>query len=202
MMHIIKRSILKATFRTTLMLSVLLSGIQLQGCAVAAVSGAATGIAMVNDRRTSGTIVDDQSIELKATHALTRHPDLWKQSHISIVCYNNVLLIIGQTPTEAFKQQAEDALKDIPKIRRIHNELIVKTPIPLSARSKDSWITTQVKAKMLGSKEVNSTRVKVITEDGVVYLLGLTNPQEQMAATEIARKVAGVQKVVQIFEST
>jgi osmotically-inducible protein OsmY len=197
-MHIIKRSVTVVS----LVCSIILPSLYLQGCAVAAVSCAATGVAMVADRRTSGTIVDDQSIELKALHALTRHPELWKKSHIDVVSYNNVVLIVGQTPTEAFRQEAENVVKDIPKIRRIHNELIIGQPVSLSVRSKDSWITAQIKGKMLSSKEVNTTRVKVITEESVVYLLGLTEKQEQVAATEIARNVPGVVKVVQIFETS
>lgn len=174
--------------------------LHLQGCAAAAVSGAATGVAMVTDRRTAGTIVDDKAIELKALHALSRDATLWKKSHFNVICYNNDVLLLGQTPSHEFKQQAEGALRDIPKIRRIYNEISVKEPISLGSRSQDTWITTQVKAKMIGTREINPTRVKVATEDGVVYLLGITKQQEQITATDVARGVSGVNKVVQIFE--
>lgn len=182
--------------------AVILPCIQLQGCAVAAVSGAATGVAMVTDRRTAGTIIDDKTIEIKAMHALTRDAELWKKSHISVISYNNDVLLVGQTPTQAMKQQVEDAIKDIAKVKQVYNELKLSDPVPLSTRSKDSWITTQVKAKMIGVREINPTRVKVVTEDGIVYLLGITNKKEQASATETARTVSGVNKVVQIFEST
>lgn len=192
----------KLTSTLLLSITILLPCLQLQGCAVAAVSGAAaTGVAMVADRRTAGTIIDDQAIELKALHSLTRNPDLWKKSHISVVSYNNDVLVVGQTPSQEMKQQAEEAIKTIPRVRRIYNELSLSEPVSLKTRSKDSWITTQVKAKMVGTREINPARVKVVTEDGVVYLLGITNPTEQSSATESARSISGVNKVVQIFDS-
>ncbi|MBP9764601.1 MAG: divisome-associated lipoprotein YraP [Gammaproteobacteria bacterium] len=172
----------------------------LQGCIAAAAGGAATGTVMVTDRRTAGTVMDDKTAEFKAIHAISLNKPLWKQSHISPISYNNVLLLVGQTPTEEFKREAEEAVSNIPKIRRIHNELTVAEPISLATRSHDSWVTTQIKAKLVGNKEISATRVKVVTEDNIVYLMGLVTPQEAEIATEIARAINGVEKVVQIFE--
>lgn len=186
--------------RLIFFITMFLVSIQLQGCAAVAVSGAATSVAMAADRRTTGTIIDDKGIELKATHAIAKNKTLWQQSHITPVCYNNVLLLVGQADSEDLKHQAEELVSDFPKIRRIHNEITVGELASIGTRSKDSWITAQIKTKMLGSKQVNPTRVKVITEDGIVYLMGLTTPEEEMTATEIARQVDGVEKVVQIFE--
>ncbi len=173
----------------------------LQGCIAAAAGGAATGTAVVLDRRTAGTIVDDQSITLKALTALANNKALWKESHINLVAYNNVLVLVGQTPTEEFRKQAEEVVSDIPKVRRVHNELTISEPTSLATRSKDTWITTQIKTRLFGHKEISASRVKVMTEDGVVYLMGLTTPEEEMTATEIARAISGVEKVVQIFEN-
>jgi osmotically-inducible protein OsmY len=174
----------------------------LQGCIVAAAgTGAAGTAAVATDRRTVGTIVDDQTIEVKAIHAISRNPILWKQSHISVMCYNGVLLLVGQTPTEELKKEAFEVVSEIPKIRQIHNELTVDQPISFATRSKDSWITTQIKTKLIGNKQIRAHRIKVITEDGVVYLMGLTTPEEEMIATDIARAIPGVDKVVQIFET-
>jgi len=173
---------------------------QLQGC-VAAAAGAATGGAVVaRDRRTAGTILDDQSIEIKANYAIARHKELWKKSHISILSFNNVLLLVGQTPTEEYRKEIEAAVSEIPKVRRVHNEIQVEPPVSLATRSLDSWITTQIKTKLIGSKTVSAARIKVITEDKVVYLMGLTTPEEELTATEIARAIPQVDKVVQIFE--
>lgn len=184
------------------LLSISVSVLYLQGCAVAAVSGAATGVTMAQDRRTTGTILDDKGIELKAIHAFTENKPLWKASHLSAISYNNSVLLVGQTPTEAYRNEAEAAILNIPKVRKVYNELEIGAPISFSERSKDSWITTQIKAKMCGKKGLNPTRVKVTTEHGIVYLMGLTTMEEELLATEIARTVSGVEKVVQIFERT
>jgi osmotically-inducible protein OsmY len=173
---------------------------QLMGCAAAVVPVAATGMAVANDRRTTGTIIDDKSIEVKAMHALSHTPEIWRQCHITAVSYNNIVVLVGQAPTEALKQQAESIISEIPKIQRIHNELCVEAPNSLAQRSKDAWITTQIKGKMLGSKTVKVSRIKVITENNVVYLMGLVTPAEEKSATDIAREIPDVEKIIQIFE--
>jgi len=173
----------------------------LQGCLFAAAGGAATGATVATDRRTTGTIVDDQTIELKAMHAIGKNHTLWEESHISVVSYNNVVLLVGQTPSETLKREAEEAVSSIPKVRQVHNELSIGSPASLGTRSKDSWITTQIKTKIIGNRELKSARIKVITEEGVVYLMGITTPEEEQISTEIAQGVSGVEKVVQIFET-
>ena len=187
---------------STICIATVLPCLTLQGCAAVAVSGAATSVALANDRRSAGTIIDDQAIELRALHALSQNSELWKKCHVSVISYNNDVLIVGQTPTSAMKGDIETAIKKIPNVKNIYNELTLSKPVPLSTRTMDSWITTQVKAKMVAEREINPTRVKVVTENGIVYLLGITNKKEQMSATETARTVSGVNKVVQIFEST
>lgn len=172
----------------------------LQGCAVALVPAAATSVAVAHDRRTTGTIVDDHSIEIKATHALSEDKPVWRLSRVIPVSYNNVLVLVGQAPTQELKQKAEQLVSDLPRVRRIHNELTIQEPISLAQRSQDTWITTQIKAKMLRSKEVKPTHVKVVTENGVVYLMGLATPEEAAATTDIAKQIEGVDKIVQIFE--
>lgn len=126
---------------------------------------------------------------------------LWKQSHINAMCFNNVLLLVGQVPTEELKREAFEAVSDIPKVRHVHNELTIGEPTSFATRSKDSWITTQIKTKLIGNKQIRANRVKVITEDSVVYLMGLTTAEEEMISTDIARAISGVDKVVQIFET-
>ena len=155
---------------------------------------------VVSDRRTVGTVIDDQSTEVKAMHSLAQDKALWRACHVNFLCYNNVLLMVGQTFSEDYKRQAEEAVSDLPKIRRVHNELTVEPPLSVADRSKDTWITTQIKAKMVGNKNIDATKIKVITENRVVYLMGLATPKEEAIATDIARAVKGVDKVVQIFE--
>lgn len=172
----------------------------LQGCVVVAAGGAATGAAVALDRRTTGTIVDDKAIEIKVNHALSQNQGLWKTSHFNVLSYNNVVLLAGQTTSEADRRLAEELISEIPKIRRVHNELTIEKPVSLQTRTKDSWITTQIKAKLVGSKIAKASRIKVITENGVVYLMGMTTLEEEDAATHIAQNIPGVEKVIQIFE--
>lgn len=176
----------------------LLSLLILTGCASIG-SGTAAGISATTDRRDSDTIIDDRYIETKAMHAIHNQP-FWKESHVNVVSYNHNLLIVGQVPSEADKHKVSEAMKGIPNVRQTYNELTVGKSADFAVRSKDTWITTQIKAKLVSNKTVSASHVKVITENGIVYLMGLTSRPEEIAATEVARAVPGVKKVVQVFE--
>lgn len=121
----------------------------IQGCAPAVVGGAATGAAVAYDRRTTGTVIDDQGIEFKAAYALFNNKEIYDQSHINVTSFNGVVLLTGETPSESLKQKATAEVKQIPKVRRIHNELAIAAPSALPSRSTDTWITSKIKAKML-----------------------------------------------------
>ena len=189
---------LKRTFIPLLLLFIVL----LQGCATAVVTGAATGASVAVDRRTTGTIIDDQSIEFKAASAIRNNKELYDQSHINVTSYNGLVLLTGETPTEAFKQQAESLVRNIPKVRRIFNELIIAAPSALPSRSSDTWITSKIKAKLTAEKGVNPLNVKVVTEHGVVYLMGIISHAEADLAVNVVKRSAGVQRVVKLFEYT
>jgi len=186
------------------LLTVALATTPMYGCAPAVVAGAAaTGTASVHDRRTVGTYVDDQGIEIKARGAINEVEDLSKQSHISIVSYNGIVLLVGQTPSEAFRQQAQDLVAGVEKVRHVHNELEIAAPSSFTARSNDTLITSKVKTSFFGIKglpDFDPTRTKVVTEDGVVFLMGLLHRNEADAVSEKARQVGGVEKVVKLFE--
>jgi len=174
----------------------------LQGCATAVVTGAATGASVAYDRRTAGTVIDDQGIEFKAAYALFNNKEIYDQSHINVTSYNGVVLLTGETPSEALKQKVTAEIKQIPKVRRIHNELAIAAPSALPSRSSDAWITSKVKAKMAADKQTKSYHIKVVTERGVVYLMGLISHAEAEAAVSVVKSSAGVQRVVKIFEYT
>ncbi|RKZ98420.1 MAG: BON domain-containing protein [Gammaproteobacteria bacterium] len=176
--------------------------ILLQGCAAAVVTGAATGIAMAHDRRTSGSIIDDQGVEFKASSAIYENKEIHDQSNINITSYNGVVLISGETVTEDFKQQITAIVKAIPKVKYIHNELIIAAPSSLPSRSSDSWITTKVKTKLATDEDVDPFYIKVVTEHGVVYLMGIVSHEEADRVVAIVTKADGVQRVVKIFEYT
>jgi osmotically-inducible protein OsmY len=152
------------------------------------------------DRRTAGAIVDDQAIPIKANLAIAKNKTVWKESHISTLSYNNSLLLVGQTKSQAHKQEIERMLSPIKEIGNIYNQITVGEPIPLKIRANDTWVTTQVKAKLIANRAVGINRVKVLTEDGTVYLMGRLSKNEESTVTDIVRRVAGVDKVVTVFE--
>ena len=176
----------------------------LTGCAAAVVgagaAAGATGVAASQDRRTAGTMLDDELIEDKALDAVYHDQELWNQSHLNITSYNNVVLLTGETPTPELRARAEKIVLGIPKVRQVHNEITISAPSSMLSRSSDSWITSKVKTSMLTNDNVPATRIKVVTENGIVYLMGLVTRAEGDAATDVARQVSGVQRVVKLFE--
>ena len=185
---------------TKLALIVLIPLILLQGCATAIITGAATGVSIVHDRRTTGAVIDDQGVEFKAALAIFNNKDIYEQSHINVTSYNGIILITGETLTEQLKQQVYDLVRVIPKVRTIHNELIIAAPSSLPSRSSDAWITSKVKAKITSDRQIDPFYIKVVTEHGVVYLMGIVNQSESDRAVGITSNSAGVQRVVKMFE--
>lgn len=171
----------------------------LQGCATAVVSST-EGASIVPDRRTTGSIIDDQGIEFKSSYALFNNKDIYDQSHVNVTSYNGIVLISGETPTEELKQKISDEIRAIPKVRRVHNELTIGAPSALTSRSSDTWITSKIKTKLTTSSEIDPIYVKVVTENGVVYLMGILSRKEADQAVSIVTRSAGVQRVVKIFE--
>ncbi|MDF1587718.1 MAG: BON domain-containing protein [Gammaproteobacteria bacterium] len=176
--------------------------ITLQGCATAVVTGAATGASVLHDRRTTGAVIDDQGIEFKASHALFNNKTIYDQSHINITSYNGVVLVTGETLTDELKQQITAEIKRIPKVRRVHNELLIAAPSALPSRSSDAWITSKIKAKLTTDMAIDPFFIKVVTEHGVVYLMGLVSRAEADRVVSIVSSSSGVQRVVKIFEYT
>ena len=184
--------------------AVLITTILLNGCTAAVVGGAAaTGVNIAHDRRTVGTYIDDEGIELKAGAAIRKEKELSSQIHINIISINGVVLLVGQAPTEALRQQAGSITQGIEKVRLVHNEMTVAAPNSMMTRSSDSVITTKVKSSLFGVKghdDFDPTRVKVVTENGTVFLMGLLYHAEADAVAAKASQVGGVQKVVKFFE--
>lgn len=172
----------------------------LEGCAAVVASTAATSVMVAQDRRTAGTIVEDKSIELKALQAIVDASHQDPKVHVGATSYNNRVLLVGQVPSYQVRSNIENAVKKIDKIKQIHNEIVVNEPTNLLTRSHDSWITTKIKSEMTVTKDFNPTRVKVTTEDGIVYLMGIVKKPEEQIAVDIARHTKDVKKVVKIFE--
>ncbi len=172
---------------------------QLGGCAAVVVGGAAVGTSVALDRRTAGVYVGDQEIELRALARL-RETFPQKTEHISATSYNRQVLLTGQVPDEATRARATDVVKGIPDVRTVFNELTVSGVTSLTSDANDAALTGQVKTRMLRDERVPGTKIKIVTEDSVVYLMGLVTKAEANAATNIARTTSGVTKVVTLFE--
>lgn len=151
--------------------------------------------------RTLGSKIDDSLIETKAAVNIAKaSPELDQGSHIVVVSYNGVVLLAGQTPRAELKQQAAQVAANIQGVKRVHNELQVLPPSSGLARSSDTWLTTKIKAQMIGDESIPSGRIKVITENGIVYLMGLVTRAEGQRAANAVQSVAGVQRIVKLFE--
>lgn len=181
----------------TLILAVALST-QLTACVPVIVGGAAVGGSMAADRRTSGTYIEDQAIELKASKAIA--DSLKEKVHANVTSFNRQLLITGEVSDEANKKKAESLVKPIENVLSIHNYLAIGANSSLSTRTNDAYITSKVKANFIKENKFSANYVKVVTESGSVYLLGLVTHKEADDAVEIARSIGGVKTVVKVFE--
>jgi osmotically-inducible protein OsmY len=185
--------------RTALLAAALAATTLLGACAPLIVGGAMVGTALsVTDRRTSGTQIEDEGIELKAIARL--RDAVGDRGHINITSYNHTALLTGEVPTEADRSAAEQAITRIENVRATVNELAVMGTSSLTARSSDAIITSKVKASYIDAKDLQANAIKVVAERGTVYLLGRVTEREANRATELARGVSGVGKVVKVFE--
>jgi osmotically-inducible protein OsmY len=171
----------------------------LAGCAPLIVGTAAVGTALVvTDRRSSGAQVDDETIEVRAGMRLK--DALGDRVHINVSSYNRQVLLTGEAPTEAMKQQAEQVVSRVENVRGVVNEIGVMAPTSLTQRSNDTLITGKVRASFVDASDLQTSAFRVVTERGNVYLMGRVSAREADRATAIARQISGVQRVVRIFE--
>ena len=151
--------------------------------------------------RTAGAVIEDQSIETKVIVNLKSQETAFRQAHFDVISHNGVVLLVGQVGTDALKARATAIVSQASsKIKRIHNELEVASNASLLSRSNDAWIATKVRTLMLANSDVPSSQVKVIAENGAIYLMGLINQTQGDYAANIARNVSGVTRVVKVFE--
>jgi len=182
--------------------TLLASALLLNGCVpLVVVGGAAATASVVHDRRTAGSLVEDSAIELRVLDGLSKEKDLKKQSHINVTSYEAIVLLSGETPTEKFRTRAGEIARAQKEVRRVHNELVIAAPSSMMTRSSDSVITTKVKSALFKVKVsgFDPTRVKVVTENGTVFLMGLLYRKEASEVTDNARKVSGVQRIVTLY---
>lgn len=180
-------------------LSLLLCFPLLTGCPMYSVSTASGSNSYISeDRRTSGIFIEDEGIELKASRRI--HQQLGNSVHINVTSYNRIVLLTGEAPTEAVKTNIERLVMGVDNVRRIHNEIAIAANTALSSRSNDTLLTSKVKARFLAERKFQINHVKIVTENGVVYLLGMVTREEGDNAAQIASSTSGVRKVVKAFE--
>jgi osmotically-inducible protein OsmY len=182
-----------------LALAALPLALSLSGCIEMAAVGIGTAIMSAEDRRTSGTQVEDEGIELRASNRISER--FGDKVHTNITSFNRYVLLTGEAPDAKTKEDIEKLILDLPsKPRGVANELRIAGNANLGSRSNDTLITGKVKARFLDSKKFNVLHVKVVTEAATVFLMGIVTEAEANAAVEIARTTGGVSKVVKVFE--
>ena len=167
-----------------------------QACIPLAITGAGTAALMATDRRSTGTYVDDEGIELKALARLHE----FSAAHVSATSFNRRVLLTGQVSEHAVRKRIQEAIRTIPNVREVIDETEVAGASSLASRGNDALITSNVKARMVNNNRFSPNHVKVVTEAGVVYLMGLVTRDEAEAAVDIARTTSGVSRVVKEFE--
>ncbi|MEP7259976.1 MAG: BON domain-containing protein [Usitatibacter sp.] len=169
----------------------------LQGCFPLALTGMGTAALMASDRRTTGMYIEDEAIEWKVFSRMRGdYPGL----HVNPTSFNRRVLLTGEAPDEETKKKIEGSVRRIENVREVTNELAIAGSSSLASRGNDALVTSNVKARMVNNGKFSPSHVKVLTEQGVVYLMGLVTTSEADAAVEIARTTSGVSRVVKVFE--
>lgn len=173
----------------------------LQACVPAVfVAGAATGGTIIFDHRSTKTILQDRDMSYKADSKIATDERLGKHVHISSAVFDHVVLLVGQAPTPELRSLAEQRVRQVPHIKLLHNEVTVEEPTSMETRTHDAWITTKVQSELFGIKDLHSSQIKVVTENSVVYMMGIITHHQADLATDKVRNIGGVEKVVKLFE--
>ncbi len=191
----IKKKLLRSS-----LLFILIAG--LTGCipVILVAVGASAGGAIIYDKRNTGVMLQDREISNKALAIINQDPALKNAARVDVATFNHIILLVGQAQSEDIKNRIYADIRNIPQVRRIFNQIEIVEVLSFFDRSVDTWITSEVKTVMLATQGLNSTQIKVVTENKVVYLMGIVTPRQEKLATEAAQKVKGIHKVVQVFE--
>lgn len=179
---------------------VLLLALLLSSCATLLDATTEDPIQLHPGKRTFGAMIDDEQLETIAQVNINKASPELNVAHINVVAYNGILLLTGQTSSGALRNLAGSTVNKIPKVRQVFNEIQVQGQTSVLARTNDSWLTTKVKTILLADKDTNSGRIKVVTESGVVYLMGLLSRIEADNVAQLVSTIGGVQKVVKAVE--
>ena len=172
----------------------------LQGCAALVATGAVVGADMATDRRSSGMYIEDQRIELKASSALSDSKTIEEGADVSVTSFNRIVLITGQAPTPELKQLATSIVRKVDNVRKVHNEVRIKAPESFLSGTNDAWLTSKTKTLLFAEDDLSSGHIKVLTENGEVFLMGMVTQTEAEKAINVVRDIDGVERVVEVFE--
>ena len=161
-------------------------------------AGVGAGVMMAEDRRTSGTVLEDQTIEIKAKNRITEK--YGEQVNVSVTSFNRYVLLTGQAPTDEIKQDLPVLVLEVPSVRNVQNEIVVGGISSTTSRAGDALLTSRVKGRLAQNKDVSAAHVKVVSENGTVFLMGLVTRAEAETASQTAATTGGAQRVVKVFE--
>lgn len=186
----------------TRVLTIGLLALMLSGCAAVVVTGVSTGVAVAHDRRTAGTVVEDQEIQWRAMAMRREDRELAEKSNVNIDVFNMQILLTGQAENMEIVERFAERVGTIQRVRGVFNEVVVAAQPTLSESTADAWLTSRVKTSMfgMGIEDFDFTRVHVTSSQGSVFLMGLLTPTEADAVVEKVRYVSGVKRVVKLFE--
>ncbi|AWB59432.1 divisome-associated lipoprotein YraP [Colwellia sp. 6M3] len=181
-------------------ISTITIAVLLQGCVAAAVVGVVGGASVATDNRSLGNQIDDQKIEIDAQAKLRKSDALSDNTNLQVISVNGSVLVIGQAPNSYLRDQAIKAINEVNGVKQLHNQIRVSNTTSFTTKTNDVWLTSKVKTSLFGTDKLDATNIKVVTENGEVFLMGLVTKEQATIAVEIARNVSGVNRVFKIFE--
>lgn len=184
-------------------LSLIALSFLLQSCVfVAGAAAGAAAIAVVYDHRKVEAVLQDQNITSAIVRKINDDPSLRDRAHISVNTFNHIVLLTGEVSSTELRDQAGAIAQSTDSVNKVYNQLTIQGASSTLSRTNDTWITTKIKTQMLATENLKSSTIKVVTENGVVYLMGIVSREQADIAVTIARRISGVQKVVRIFQFT
>ena len=179
----------------SILIVILIASSTLSSC----MNAAMTGAQVVYDRHNLQKKLNDNYITMRAYRSIYADTKKFKDTNVSVSTFNNVVLLAGQVPKPDMRNQIEKIVQKIPDIHEIHNLITVSNPVSTLTQISDTWITTKIKAQLIAANEIDPSKIKVITENGTVYLIGIIPPEQAQQAVQIARTTSGVQNVIKVF---
>jgi osmotically-inducible protein OsmY len=185
-----------ATFASVMAIAL----VSIAGCTDIFLSDTASSVVVADDPGNTGILIEDQAIEIKALKLIGDNSQLRLETEANVTCYNQIVLLTGQASSAEFRDRLVNLVKRIEKVRHVHDDITIASPGSIASQTNDSYLTTKVKTSLLGEHALNATRIKVVTETGAVYLMGLLPREQGSLAAGLASQTAGVERVIKLFE--